>query len=109
MSTRTVLDHVATERLRQESKWGPQNWPSFDDSLPLPDRLAGLGICFTEDEAKANCDTAAKEGRLLYSHIFMEEVIEAMSAGNVTDLRKELVQVAAVAVAWIESLDRNGR
>lgn len=108
MSTAHVLTQVSIERRNQEEKWGQQNWASFR-RMPIVDRLASLGICFTEAEAKANCDTAYKEGRLLYSHIFMEEVIEAMSADTPQDLRKELIQVAAVAVAWIESLDRNGR
>lgn len=40
--------------------------------------------------------------------ILMEEVGEAATEtfdGNLEDLRAELVQVAAVAVAWIESID----
>lgn len=40
--------------------------------------------------------------------ILMEEVGEAATdtfAGSLEELRTELVQVAAVAVAWIESID----
>lgn len=110
MSKLWPMTEVSLERDRQEEKWGQQNWPSFDSPLEtISDRLAAHGICFTEDEARANCETASNEGRLTYSRIFMEEVVEAMSTTNVADLRKELIQVAAVAVAWAESLDRNGR
>jgi hypothetical protein len=36
----------------------------------------------------------------------MEEVREAMAESDPAKLRVELVQVAAVSVAWIEALDR---
>jgi hypothetical protein len=36
----------------------------------------------------------------------MEEVGEALQADNDADLRAELVQVAAVAMAWIDAIDR---
>jgi hypothetical protein len=40
--------------------------------------------------------------------ILREEVLEVRLATNRAELRAELVQVAAVAVAWIEALDRGG-
>jgi len=47
----------------------------------------------------------------LWLAILTEEVgetAEAMLDLSQTDIRAELVQVAAVAVAWIESIDRRG-
>lgn len=35
------------------------------------------------------------------------EVAKAMQEGDWRDIRTELTQVAAVAVAWIENIDRN--
>lgn len=73
-----VLAEVAGERARQDAKWGEQNHNDF-----------------------------------VYGAILMEEVGEAMQAalwtrfeGKDGDVRAELVQVAAVAVAFIECIDR---
>lgn len=80
--TEKVLEEVLLERQSQERKWGPQNH---------------------------RCD--------LYYTILGEEVGEVGKAicewlilkkGFVSDIRMELIQVAAVAVAMAESLDRNG-
>jgi hypothetical protein len=72
MTTHDILLVVASERARQDAKWGEQN---HDD-------LYWLGI-------------------------LMEEVGEA--AKDVIENRsphKELIEVAAVAVAWVEAITR---
>jgi hypothetical protein len=38
----------------------------------------------------------------------LEEVFEAFAESSPDALRKELTQVAAVAVAWIEDIDSRG-
>lgn len=83
--TRTgVIGEVLEERNRQEAKWGEQNHhPAL--------WLAILG----EEVGEAN-----------------KAVLEAhfpnyKNHGDYTQARAELIQVAAVAVAMIESLDRN--
>lgn len=38
-----------------------------------------------------------------------EEVYEALASETVEDLREELIQVAAVAVSWIEAIDRRAQ
>lgn len=73
-----VLDLIRTERMRQEKRWGEQNHSD----------LYWLGI-------------------------LMEEVGEVARAiiegyGWEKDRDKELIQVAAVAVAWMEAIDRRG-
>jgi len=50
-------------------------------------------------------------GDLVKLPVLMEEVGEvgrAMQENNLGNLREELIQVAAVAVAWAESLERQG-
>lgn len=77
--TGRVLAQVGKERESQDKKWGEQ-WHS-------------------------DCE---------WSSILGEEFGEAMQEVNrvtfgmkeQTDLRKELLQVAAVAVAWVENIDR---
>lgn len=83
-----VSSEVTEERIRQDKKWGEQN---HNDSR--------------------------------WSHILGEEYGEAMEGVNVltfdpdtvmwdertstiNHLREELIQVAAVAVAWVECIDR---
>lgn len=76
----SILKEVAQEREKQDSKWGEQN--------------------------HAPC---------LWNGILLEEVGEVSKEVNdhtfegkgINEMREELIQVAAVAVAWIECLDRN--
>jgi hypothetical protein len=48
----------------------------------------------------------AAEKTLKWVDILEEEVAEAAAESDPAKLRAELVQVAAVAVAWIEAIDR---
>lgn len=64
----------------------------------------------SEDRARQLVEIHVERRDLTYFHILMEEISEVASCGsNVEELRKELIQSAAVLVAMIESLDRNGR
>jgi len=92
----SVLAEVAAERRRQDGQWGEQNHPD------------GTGDAYTDDAALARkeCERAADNGDLTWRHILLEEVAEAMAEREPADLRRELIQVAAVAVAWAEALDR---
>lgn len=77
---REILRDVSAERDRQDGKWG---------GVPGEDR---------RDDPT-------------YAAVLGEEFGEACQAWlerNTTALRDELVQVAAVAVAWIEELDNGG-
>ncbi|HYF53037.1 MAG TPA: hypothetical protein VEA41_02135 [Salinarimonas sp.] len=46
---------------------------------------------------------------MTYSQILAEEVAEALAESDPMLLRAELVQVAAVAVQWVEAIDRRLR
>lgn len=94
--TAEVLAEVHTERQEQDFKWGEQNHPdgtTFED-VDLANK------------AREACDSAFKHGQGTWSDILMEEVMEVCAEEDPGRLRTELVQVAAVAVAWVEAIDR---
>jgi len=103
-----ALELVREERHRQELKWGEQNHP---DSVGAD----GMSACFshhiaTPKEAKSLCDYRASHGTVTYADILIEEVSEAIWEAGEKDQQKleaELIQVAAVAVAWIEKIWRD--
>lgn len=92
-----VLSEIHEERKRQDAKWGEQNHPNGTGTR-LDETLAAL--------SRAECQRAANVGSVTYRLILDEEVREAFAESDPAKLRAELVQVAAVAVAWIEAIDR---
>lgn len=96
-----VVGEVISERYRQDAKWGEQNhpdgWSGTDD-----DRRAAM-------TARVRCQQAAADGAVTWRHILEEEHAEAFAERDPAKLRAELVQVAAVAVAWIQDIDRRPR
>lgn len=96
-ASKNVANEVVAERARQEAKWGEQN---------NPDGTGGADMELMAQIAKRETDEAHKDGSLTYKHILKEEFFEALAESNADKLRAELVQVAAVAVAWIEAIDR---
>ena len=94
--TETALADIGEERERQFTKWGPQHHP---------DGTGHPSAAFQRDQARARCDAAAAEGRVTWNHILTEEFCEARAETDPVKLRKELVQVAAVATAWVEDID----
>lgn len=95
--TGRVLCEVGYERVRQEGKWGEQNHP---------DGTGGVAFDIEAKLARGVCDQAAARGDLTWRHIAEEEMCEASAETDPTKLRAELVQLAAVATAWIEAIDR---
>jgi hypothetical protein len=93
-----ILKRIEDERIAQYLKWGQQDHPSFDE-----DEYYGLVM---EAQAKTICEEANFNQRLTWPHILIEEVSEAVYAKTNEKRIEELIQVAAVAVAWIESLQR---
>lgn len=99
-----ALGGVDAEMKRQVAKWGQQNHPSYTLNTVINE------VDLTADAAKARCDEKAKRGDVSWTDIFIEEVMEAFEEaqnGDLQKLRTELVQCAAVAVSWAESIDRN--
>ena len=95
MTRSEILGDVWVERERQQSKFGPQR------------RTSGTWVGFkaTADNYRRLCDLMEAQGGASWFAILMEEVYEAAAEEDKTRMRAELVQVAAVAVAWIENLD----
>lgn len=107
-----ILNEIKKERTKQDLKWGIQNHPILDHTLidRDPTRMCEEYEIPTENRAKQLCEINAKRGTLTFMHILVEEISEAASCKNNIDaLRKELIQVAAVAVAMVDSLDRNNK
>jgi len=96
-ATAGVLDEVAAERVRQNERWGEQN------------HRDGTGDRRWRDAAnhvRSEVDDEARAGRTTWNGVLREELFEALAESDPARLRAELVQVAAVAVAWVEAIDR---
>lgn len=112
MSSREALVEVLAERRRQDAKWGEQNHPNLSPEHSLTDtaeRIAeDMGVP-SANTARQRVENLAKRGALGYADIALEEFCEAIEAaaeGNDAHLREELIQTAAVLVAWVECVDR---
>lgn len=96
-STEGVLSNIGEERERQYAKWGPQHHPDGTEDTFRSRKL--------RDDARAYCDQLATVGKVTWSSILLEETFEALAEVDPAKLREELVQVAAVAAAWVEDID----
>lgn len=111
-----VLGEVQAERRRQDAKWGEQNHP--DGTGPETTVLDGIGLRSGNMAlarpgahslayfATLTTNQRAEEGRVGWADILLEEVFEALAEDDATRLRTELIQVAAVATQWVETIDR---
>lgn len=99
-ATPAVLAEVLQERADQEAKWGEQNLPN-GTGRPV-DRSMAL---FHRGE----CERAFANGAGTWRDILTEEYAEALAESDPERLREELLQVSAVAVAWVECIDRMRR
>lgn len=90
-----ILDQISDERDRQDLKWGP--------GQSHPDGTSGMEFSSIRDLMILACEMAEP---VTWTDILREEVYEALAEDGGPDLRKELIQSAAVIVGWIEDLDR---
>lgn len=94
------------ERAVQDAKWGESNHPDLPAGVKHPCAFFGIP---SADAARMYCEDAFRRGTGSNAHILLEEVSEAIEAAHdPANLRAELVQVAAVAMKWIEQIDRRG-
>ena len=117
--TESVLMEVHAERVRQAAKHGHQHhlpdgtgpdrqlmYELWDEST-LP--LEGTVNAFLAVLAKRRCGAASQDeggdGSITFEHILTEEWAEAVAEEDPARLREELIQVAAVAVQWVEAID----
>ena len=87
---------LITERWRQLRKWGHESHP---------DGTGGYLSDIAANAYRAECEANFAAGTGTWRHILLEEVYEALAEAERGPLRNELVQVAAVCLAWIEDLD----
>lgn len=106
-----VLVEVANERGRQTAKWGVQYHPNGTGphKLPMPYGSGSWSAAVAADRLKLLTECASQVGQCTWLHILREEVFEAFAEAEPAKLRAELIQVAAVAVQWIEAIDRTSK
>lgn len=95
-----VLEEVLAEREAQDLKWGQQDHDDTDDD-------SGMWHAPLHELEQAARRSLEWDGPT-WAAILLEKVGEAFTTSTQADLRAELVQVAAVAVAWVEAIDRRG-
>lgn len=94
---RSVLDAVAAERERQHARWGEQ---------VMPDGTGGAGSAPMARMVKRYVDDLLALGEATWRDVLREELFEACAETEPARLRTELLQVAAVAIQWVEAIDR---
>jgi thiosulfate/3-mercaptopyruvate sulfurtransferase len=96
-----IAAEIAAERRRQVTRWGRQDHPSIGPAgvgpfVPVVGRWREIN------------DARMVTGAHSWDAILLEEVFEALVEVDPARRRAELVQVAAVAAAEIEAIDRFG-
>lgn len=92
-----VLAEVAGERARQDARWGVSNHP---------DGTGRFASKAAVEIARTSCKFAFSQGMGSWHHIMDEAVAKAFAQTAGGTLRARLIDVAAVAVAWVEDIDR---
>lgn len=120
MDTRArILAAITAERERQDAKWGERNHDSVWEVVvrhlvrPVEEMAAHYGVP-TAAAAKDACERAARGGHVAWADILVEEVAEAIEAAvleqhdevSAEDVDRQIVQVAAVCVSWLEARAR---
>jgi hypothetical protein len=95
-----IASEMMDERVAQIERWGQQDHPSSYSDIEVHQAKKAA------DYWKAVNDRRVDEGNLTWDGILLEEVFEALAESDDTLRREELVQVAAVAAAEIEAIDR---
>ena len=99
-----VMRQIREERALQDAKWGERNHPDRD---PLENHHVETHLyAFRANRWKEINEQRSQTDRTGWDGVLLEEVYEAISEVDPAKLRAELVQVAAVAAAWIEAIDR---
>ena len=101
MTLHKIADEVHAEIHRAWVKFGPQ--------YNLPDGADPALYAAAADVQKQIVDNSALSGTLGWADILLEEVYEAIAEPDPARLRAELLQVAAVAMRWIDTIDVRAR
>lgn len=104
-----VLADVRAERSRQFARYGT-NEDIADGTGPGVEWLQGADGWSSAKDLEVELRAAYVEyeqqhGTPTWRHLVLEEVAEVFMEDDLSRLREELVQVAALAVSWIEKID----
>lgn len=94
-----IASEVIEERLAQLEKWGEQTRPSHYDEV------FRLQFSRAAERWKEINDARESETEVTWDGVLLEEVYEALAEEDPQRIRAELIQVAAVAMAWVQDLD----
>lgn len=97
-----VLEAVAAEIDRAARKFGTQT--------DLRDGYGPAGYSLypwfpSADGCRTRTEMGAKDGTVTWADVLAEEVTEAFAERDPGLLRAELIQVAAVAMRWVEAIE----
>ncbi|MEV5140344.1 hypothetical protein AB0K71_05955 [Streptomyces syringium] len=104
-----IAAEIDEERARQDARFGEQNHPNMSGDA---ERQCDARDMFEEwaqkyrDINAGHFDPRDTDRRLDWTGILLEEVYETLAEADPARIRAELVQVAAVACAWIAAIDR---
>lgn len=99
-----ILADITEEREAQDAKFGANR--EIPDISPFdPQEFRE----FKETAARQRCQADFAAGVGSWEVIAQEELMEACAAKTPAERRVELIQTAAVIVAWIENIDRRAR
>ena len=100
-----ILEEIRAECQRQKNKFGEQN-----HRMVALDHYADQYRAMAQSVKKYNDKlTASEERKIAWDSILLEEVWEALGETEPEKQRKEMIQVAAVAVAIVECLERKNQ
>ncbi|WP_051819247.1 hypothetical protein [Streptomyces sp. NRRL S-920] len=108
----SILDEIKAERARQDAQFGEQNHPDMAGDTTTQCEAREMFDEWAVNYRTINSgtlDARDADRRLDWTGILLEEVYEALAESDPARIRAELVQVAAVAAAWIECIDRRER
>jgi hypothetical protein len=103
VETWEVLAEVAGERARQDQIWGVQDLPN---GTGPSNSMFGVRLDKFATTVRRACEQAAETDTTTWLLIAAEEAFEAFSTLDPRLLREEVIQLAAVCVAWVECIDR---
>ncbi len=95
-----ILGEVWEEMRRQDQKWG---WPQVGNTLDDDPGLA-MGSADLGDEARRLLDDGPADSPRPWLAILAEELGEVAEEVDPGKRAEELVQVAAVALSWVQAI-----
>lgn len=101
-----IVKDVLAECQRQVELWGVQHrYSLYESNISFLDQSRA---CFNElanKYKKLNDESELEEHLADWAGIALEELYEALAESDINDVRKELVQTAAVIFSWLQDID----